>query len=120
ESLGDLRRTVGLLGEPPEAGRAAPTPSATDLLALVAAYRSAGMQLRASVDGDLRRVPSGTGLELYRIAQEALANVAKHGSDAPADLEVRVEPDEVVLVVRNAARNGNMATPSGAGGSGIV
>jgi signal transduction histidine kinase len=119
QSLGDLRRTVGLLGEALEAGSAAPMPSATDLPTLVEAYRSAGMQLRAVVDGDLSRVPSATGLELYRIAQEALANVVKHGSGAPADLRVRVEADEIVLVLTNAARNGNLAQ-SGSGGSGIA
>ena len=33
---------------------------------------------------------------------------------------MRVEADEIVLVLTNAARNGNMAAPSGSGGSGIA
>jgi len=121
QSLGDLRRTVGLLGEPAGAGGAAPLPAATDLPGLVDAYRSGGMEVGVLVEGDLSQVAPATGLELYRIAQEALANVVKHASGATADLTVLVEPDQVVLVVSNTASNGHVAPASGeGGGSGIA
>jgi len=64
------------------------------------------MGLRAHIKGDLGLVPPATGLELYRIAQEALANIVKHAPGAHADLDVEVGQQDVVLVVTNPVRNG--------------
>lgn len=61
---------------------------------------------RAGAEGDSRlaatvaAVPPGVGLALFRVAQESLANAAKHGG---GDAEVRlcVGDDAVALTVRN-------------------
>ena len=121
QSLGDLRRTVGLLSETPDGAAAAPQPAASDLPRLLESYEASGMGLRAHIKGDLGLVPPATGLELYRIAQEALANIVKHAPGAHADLDVEVGQQDVVLVVTNPVRNG--ARPSddaGTGGSGVA
>lgn len=44
-----------------------------------------------SSPGAAGRVPRGIGLSLYRVAQEALANIARHSSAATARVVVRVD-----------------------------
>jgi signal transduction histidine kinase len=92
QSLMDIRRTVGLLGTdaPEESQLAEPLPSATDLDALVRSFADAGQAVTCSVDGDLTALPPTTGLAVYRIVQESLANAAKHAPGAPVDVDVRV------------------------------
>ena len=48
------------------------------LPALVEQFRSAGADVTLTVDGDIGGLPATTGLAVYRIAQEALTNAAKH------------------------------------------
>jgi len=103
QSLDDVRRTVGLLdggGDSPPAGLAAPLPAGKDVCALVQQYRDAGLEVSVDVQGDLGGLPAATGLALYRITQEALANAVKHAPGARAWVRVVVD-GEVQLVVRN-------------------
>jgi signal transduction histidine kinase len=84
QSLDDVRRTVGLLREDAEVsgGAAPPLPGAADVEKLVAEYRSAGLQIDLETRGSIASVPSATGLAVYRIIQESLANAVKHAPGA--------------------------------------
>jgi signal transduction histidine kinase len=100
-SLDDVRRTVGLLRDERGAASAVtPLPTLAELPALVAQYRAAGLDAALLVEGDLAAVPGSTGLALYRIAQEALANVVKHTPGASAAVELSVG-ERLRLRVRN-------------------
>jgi len=92
QSLADIRTTVGLLttDAPDESQLAAPLPGATDLHELVRSFAEAGQPVTWSVEGDLERVPPTTGLAMYRVVQESLANAAKHAPGAAVDVDVRV------------------------------
>ena len=123
QSLADIRRTVGLL----DAGRAsadgpqtlAPLPGAADLADLVADFARAGLDVGLTVVGDPDRMPATAGLDLYRIAQEAIANVAKHAPSARTEVELTIAGHEARLRVRDDGRRGG-ATPIGSvGGSGL-
>lgn len=108
-SLADVRRAVGLLG-PAEDGRAsAPLPSAADIPALVAEYRAAGVHASLAVTGDVDILSSATSLALYRIAEESLANAARHAPGAPVEVELGVEGGRAVLRIVNGA--GSSAPP---------
>ncbi|WP_245805126.1 sensor histidine kinase [Amycolatopsis australiensis] len=113
-AMADIRRTVGLLAEAPAGTH--PLPDVRDIAALVERTRAAGLEVRYEQEGDLAAVPDLAGLGLYRIAQESLANIAKHGGGAPARMRLDVGPAEARLVVRNRLRA--PAAP-GAGGSGL-
>jgi signal transduction histidine kinase len=65
-----------------------------------------GSRLAATVE----TVPPGVGLALFRVAQESLANAAKHGG---GDAEVRlcVGDDAVALTVRNRCRDDAVLRP---------
>ena len=60
--------------------------------ALIEGFRSAGADVRASVDGDLDALPGTVGLAAYRILQEALTNAVKHAPAARATVHVAVRP----------------------------
>jgi signal transduction histidine kinase len=63
----------------------------------VAGYARAGLEVRFTLEGDPRRLSSAAGLGLYRIAQEALTNVAKHAPGAKATVELRIGEAEATL-----------------------
>lgn len=99
EAIREMRQTVGLLGGSSPAGPGAALPQARDLPELVSAYSSAGLKVELQVEGDLAAVSGDAGLAAYRIAQESLANAAKHAPGSAAQVSVRVTRAELSLAV---------------------
>ncbi|QSF56011.1 histidine kinase [Nocardioides sp. zg-1228] len=80
QAAGELDHVLGLLRVEETTRR--PTPDLADLVDLVAAARRAGLDVTMedrSGDAD-DAVPPVVSRELYRVAQEALSNVLRHGS----------------------------------------
>jgi signal transduction histidine kinase len=97
-SMQELRRTVTVLRSDDEAGTAAPVPTASEIPALVDQARIGGLAVELHTRGDLSRLPPGVGLALYRIAQEALANAARHAPRARTMLGLELENGHVTLL----------------------
>jgi signal transduction histidine kinase len=93
----ELRRTVTLLRSDDEAGVDAPLPTASEIAALVDQARAAGLAVELRTRGDVSRIPPGVGLALYRIAQEALANAARHAPRARTILGLELANGRVAL-----------------------
>jgi signal transduction histidine kinase len=108
-SMGELRRTVGLLRSDDESGAAPPVPSAREIPALVDRARAGGLAVELRLRGDLTQVAPGVGLALYRIAQEALANAARHAPHARTLIGLELADGHVDLV---AATTGPKASVS--------
>jgi signal transduction histidine kinase len=72
--------------------------------------RGGGLILEVSVRGDFARLPAGVRRSLYRIAQEALVNIARHAAASRADICLEVRPAEVALAVRDDGRGFDPAT----------
>jgi signal transduction histidine kinase len=127
QSLADVRRTVGLLQSPEASSATAaaaltPLSMASDVRDLVDEYAAAGMDVSLEVEGDLDELPAGVSLAVYRITQEALANVAKHATHA--DTRVELLTDGVRHVVRLRVRDGGgiaelAAAPQDGSGGGM-
>jgi signal transduction histidine kinase len=96
-SMHELRRTVTLLRSDDDAGVAAPVPSASEIPALVDQARAGGLAVELETRGDLSRVPPAVGVALYRIAQEALANAARHAPRARTVLGLELADGRVAL-----------------------
>jgi len=111
ECLAEVRTTVGMLrrdaaGE--EAGTG-PLPGIDGLPVLVEQFRSAGADVSFTVEGDTAGLPATAGLAVYRIAQEALTNAAKHAPGAPAAVRLTVGPGEVTLTADSSGPPGTGA-----------
>jgi signal transduction histidine kinase len=114
DAMRDIRRTVDLLGDSEQPTRA--LPSAADLADLVGEYQTAGMTVTLELEGELGGVSPDTGLAAYRIAQESLANAAKHSPGSPVQLRVSIGPAALNMTISNT-RTG--PSPSPHGGRGI-
>jgi signal transduction histidine kinase len=98
QAMTDIRQTVSGMAE---TGGRRPLPTAHDLPVLVGEFRAAGQTVDLAVTGDLSRLSAPVGLGLYRVAQESLANVVKHATDAAAEVELEVTTRQARLTVRN-------------------
>lgn len=118
ESLDEVRSIVGLMrsgdgaGPDRSAGSLAPVPGLDGVGELVERFRGAGADVTLERGGDLALVPATAGTTLYRIAQEALTNAAKHAPGSPVRVFVSGLRGHVELVVESSGRAGR---PSGDG-----
>ncbi|MEU9955094.1 sensor histidine kinase [Streptomyces sp. NPDC050982] len=86
ESLGEMRRLLGVLRNEEAHGELAPQPGLTRIGQLVEATARAGVPVEFTpCDAE---VPEAVGLSAYRIVQEALANVVRHAPGAPTQVSV--------------------------------
>jgi signal transduction histidine kinase len=99
-SMQELRRNVALLRSDEEPGVLPPVPSAIELPALIDHARAGGLPVELRIRGDLATITPSVGLALYRIAQEALANAARHAPKARTALELELLDGEVSLVAQ--------------------
>jgi signal transduction histidine kinase len=118
-ALVEMRRLLGVIrGDGPvgEPGDRAPQPGVADLPALVDRVREAGLPVTYALDGDAGRVPAGIAVCAYRIVQEALSNVVRHGGAVPAQVAVRITDASLEVDVENApSPSPPPATPAGVG-----
>src|SRR5262245_21317967 len=97
QSLEEARRSVLDLRAAPLAGR----PLAEALGALGRAFTSeTGVPVRVRADGAVA-LPLRAEAELYRIAQEALANVRRHARATAVEVALRARGSEALLSVRD-------------------
>jgi signal transduction histidine kinase len=97
-SMQELRRTVALLRSDDEAGVAPPLPTPAEIPALVDHARAGGLAVELRLRGDLSRIGPGVGVAVYRIAQEALANAARHAPHARTVVGLELADGRVSLV----------------------
>ena len=98
--LEEMRRMLGLLGDPGTADEGlAPQPGLARLEELVAAVRSAGLEVTTTVTGEPVLLPAAVDVAAYRVVQEALTNVMKHAGARTAAVRVAYCPDGLEIEV---------------------
>ncbi|MFJ4826250.1 sensor histidine kinase [Streptomyces bacillaris] len=127
-AAGEGGRAVPLasVGQAAAAAAAAATasedgPRLSELEALVAQSRQAGMVVELSVDGELRPYAPEVEQTAFRVVQEALTNVHKHAAGAKAWVRLAHRGSEVAMQVENGPSDAAVADaglPSG--GNGLV
>jgi signal transduction histidine kinase len=121
-ALVELRRMLGVLRQEGETGgELAPAPGLADVAALAEQVTQAGVDVTLDVSGPDAGVPAGVGLSAFRIVQEALTNVIKHGGPRARVTIVCGGEDVCVEVVDpGSARPRPGADTAGASRSGIL
>jgi signal transduction histidine kinase len=119
ELRGLLRTLRDADGTPVDAAPAS-TLGVGGLARLVQSSQDAGLPTELEIVGDPRPLPPALGLNLYRIAQEALTNARKHaGPDAEAQVRLRYLADAVELEVANSGSARSLRAPGGLGQLGM-
>jgi signal transduction histidine kinase len=98
-SMQELRRTLTLLrSDDEEQSASAADPTASEIPALVDHAQAGGLAVELRMQGDFLRIPPAVGAALYRIAQEALANAARHAPRARTTIWLELADGRVALV----------------------
>lgn len=109
EAMADIRRTVGLLDVAPM--KIAPEPGVDDIGRLTDDFARAGLAVTLRTDGSTTSISPAVGLALYRIAQESLANIAKHAPQSRSTVTLAVTGARAELSIVNEMP---VAVPAGA------
>jgi two-component system, NarL family, sensor kinase len=96
-NLEEARRSVLDLRAAPLEGRSL----LETLSELVEAYRSTGMQISFQASGADRPLPARLEAGLFRIAQEALSNAARHARAANLSVRLEAFPEQIVLTIQD-------------------
>jgi len=116
-ALDELRHLLGVLRPETASGELGPQPALDQVHALVDQLRQTGMSI--SLTEDVRsELPVRVDLFAYRIVQEALTNVLKHGG-VDATVQVRLEEAGGVLDI-DVTDTGTVAGTLPGSGQGIV
>ncbi|WBB78786.1 histidine kinase [Micromonospora sp. WMMD882] len=116
QSLGEMRRLLGVLRNEETQGELAPQPDLTRLGKLVEATARAGVPVEFTPGG--ADVPEAHGLAAYRIVQEALANVVRHAPGAPTRVSVTADGELLTVLVVNGPSPVPPAAPLEVGDTG--
>ncbi|MGR6742180.1 sensor histidine kinase [Microbacterium sp. F1-18] len=116
-TLGEVRRLLTAVRDERDASPATDVPRVERIPALVEEFRSAGIPVRLEQTGAVTE-GAAVSLTIYRIVQEALTNVLRHGRDV-RDVLVRLvfERSEVTILVKDVS---SPAMPSATPGRGLV
>ncbi|MFK8024524.1 MAG: sensor histidine kinase [Ilumatobacter sp.] len=125
-AINELRSILGVLRRDVDdelcdgRGLRVPQPSLTRLDDLLMASSDLPIHLRTNGLDELGRVDAGTDLTAFRLIQEGLTNVRRHGVDVTrVDVEVELGAATLDIVVRDNGRSSS-ARPNGDGGYGLV
>ncbi len=115
-AMRELRRMLGVLRAVEETPMTQPLPARAPMEALIDQMRVAGFDASLQIVGTPKPVPEALEATMFRIAQEALTNAAKHGGpSATAEVLVTWGNDTVRIDVTNDSRIPTQAAPPGFG-----
>lgn len=123
-SVGQLRHVLRLLRTPHDAAEAslAPQPGLAELGALIESVRDAGLRVDEERHGDHHELPLAHQLAVYRVVQEALTNVLRHGGEGTAvTVKIAVDAPEVMVMIADRGALPGAYRPAFSGeGHGII
>ena len=109
-NLNDIRGIVGVLrvdGTP-----YAPTPNLSSIDELIDQCRDAGLDVSITVEGTERPLPAMIELSCYRVVQESLTNVRKHGGPhATASVTLSYADDSISLHIADTGHGAGANRP---------
>jgi signal transduction histidine kinase len=104
DALMEMRRMIGVLRHGDEELAGATAPALSQLGALVARARAAGLPVELRIDGEPRELTPGLDLVAFRVVQEALTNAIKHAGPARALVRVTFTTGALELDISDTGR----------------
>ena len=121
DALIEMRRMIGVLRHGDEELAGATAPALSQLGALAARARAAGLPVELRIDGEPRELTPGLDLVAFRVVQEALTNAIKHAGPARALIRVTFTTGALELEISDTGRGPAPARgEAGAPGQGLV
>jgi len=119
QALDELRHLLGVLRPETEGSGLGPQPGLANLPRLVTQLRAAGLYIEIT-DASRTELPTRVQLSAYRIVQEALTNVLKHGGPGTrAEVHLREDGKDLTIEVLDHAPP-SATRPQAAAGHGII
>ncbi|MET9436203.1 sensor histidine kinase [Streptomyces sp. NPDC006551] len=112
QALTELRRLLGVLRDDSAQAVRDPQPTLGDLDALITGVRAAGLPVRVETretraEPEVRPLPAGAQLTVYRVVQEALTNTLKHaGPEAESSVLLAHEQGALTVEVTDTGTGG--------------
>ncbi|WNM46429.1 sensor histidine kinase [Kitasatospora sp. CM 4170] len=121
QALVEMRRLLGVLRtSDTNAEEYVPQPGVEELPELLDQVRTAGLPVDFATSGTPRELPRGVELTVYRIVQEALTNVRKHGGpDVHARVAVDFGERELAVLIEDDGRGTTDEQLAGGGTDGL-
>ncbi len=116
QALAEMRRLLGMLRSPSPEPELAPVPGTSQLSALLEQTRAAGVPVSFGQEGTPAASrpghADGADLAVYRVVQEALTNVRRHGGPGvTAAVSIRYTADGVTVSVTDDGRGAAALPP---------
>jgi signal transduction histidine kinase len=114
DALSELRRMLGVLRHDDDRPASLiPAPGVASLAPLVEQVRATGVVVSLDLHSSKSAGLSATAdLAIFRIVQEALTNVVKHAGNATVTVELRDEPNALVLEILDDGGGGLASYPA--------
>jgi signal transduction histidine kinase len=101
QAIAETGRLLHVLRDDQDELGLAPAPGLADLPGLVAAFRESGLAVELDLPDPLPHLPAGVDVSAYRIAQEALTNALRYGTDRTTSLRVAATPTALSIEATN-------------------
>jgi signal transduction histidine kinase len=111
QTLGELRRILGVLRRSEERPPLTPQPTLSTFTELVDGVRTAGLPVEFVEEGEPEQLSAGVELCAYRVVQEALTNSLKHAEATSARVRVRYGNGQIDVEVIDDGRGGGESDP---------
>ncbi|WP_286175053.1 histidine kinase [Mycobacterium sp. DL99] len=119
-SLNEIRAVLGVLRSDDDATELSPQPGVAGVTELVENSRSAGVDVSLNISGDPPPISELSGVAVYRIVQESLANAVRHCPGAPVTVTMEHGPDATAVTVSNGPAAVPGSSGNSSGGHGIA
>ncbi|GJM37997.1 MAG: two-component sensor histidine kinase [Acidimicrobiales bacterium] len=121
QALNEMRRMLGVLRGDDADTALTPQPTLANIADTVAQSNEAGLTTALEVTGERRELPPGIEVAAFRIVQEALTNVRKHGgSTASATVRLDYGPISLGVEIIDDGAGAVSSLSRTGGGNGLI
>jgi signal transduction histidine kinase len=117
--LDELTAMLRVLRDDSEGIDLTPTPGIEQIAELVASMSDAHLPVTFRRDGGLEAIPAQIGTAAYRIVQESLTNVVRHGGGAPTTVSLHLDDHRFTVEVTDDGPGSDGAAGHGLGVRGM-